>query len=144
MFNTLQDRLDKAFSILKGQHKITEINIAKTTKEIRRALVEADVNYKIAKTFTDSVKEKALGQGVLKSVQPGQMLVKIVEDELRDLMGGEVASFQITGNPAVILIAGLQGSGKTTFTHKLAHWAKSKKGKSPLMVAGDVLSLIHI
>ena len=96
MFNTLQDRLDKAFSILKGQHKITEINIAKTTKEIRRALVEADVNYKIAKTFTDSVKEKALGQGVLKSVQPGQMLVKIVEDELRDLMGGEVASFQIT------------------------------------------------
>ena len=138
MFNTLQDRLDKAFSILKGQHKITEINIAKTTKEIRRALVEADVNYKIAKTFTDSVKEKALGQGVLKSVQPGQMLVKIVEDELRDLMGGEVASFQITGNPAVILIAGLQGSGKTTFTHKLAHWAKSKKGKSPLMVAGDV------
>ncbi|MGB1051254.1 MAG: signal recognition particle protein [Chitinophagales bacterium] len=138
MFNTLQDRLDKAFSILKGQHKITEINIAKTTKEIRRALVEADVNYKIAKTFTDSVKEKALGQGVLKSVQPGQMLVKIVEDELRDLMGGEVASFQITGSPAVILIAGLQGSGKTTFTHKLAHWAKSKKGKSPLMVAGDV------
>ena len=138
MFNTLQDRLDKAFSILKGQHKITEINIAKTTKEIRRALVEADVNYKIAKTFTDSVKEKALGQGVLKSVQPGQMLVKIVEDELRDLMGGEAASFQITGSPAVILIAGLQGSGKTTFTHKLAHWAKSKKGKSPLMVAGDV------
>ncbi|MEC8627472.1 MAG: signal recognition particle protein [Bacteroidota bacterium] len=138
MFNTLQDRLDKAFSILKGQHKITEINIAKTTKEIRRALVEADVNYKIAKTFTDSVKEKALGQGVLKSVQPGQMLVKIVEDELRDLMGGEVASFQITGNPAVILVAGLQGSGKTTFTHKLAHWAKSRKGKSPLMVAGDV------
>ena len=138
MFNTLQDRLDKAFSILKGHHKITEINIAKTTKEIRRALVEADVNYKIAKTFTDNVKEKALGQGVLKSVQPGQMLVKIVEDELRDLMGGEVASFQISGNPAVILIAGLQGSGKTTFTHKLAHWAKSKKGKSPLMVAGDV------
>ena len=138
MFNTLQDRLDKAFSILKGQHKITEIKIAKTTKEIRRALVEADVNYKIAKTFTDNVKEKALGQGVLKSVQPGQMLVKIVEDELRDLMGGEVASFQISGNPAVILIAGLQGSGKTTFTHKLAHWAKSKKGKSPLMVAGDV------
>ena len=138
MFNTLQDRLDQAFSILKGQHKITEINIAKTTKEIRRALVEADVNYKIAKTFTDSVKDKALGQGVLKSVQPGQMLVKIVEDELRDLMGGEVASFQITGSPAVILIAGLQGSGKTTFTHKLAHWAKSKKGKSPLMVAGDV------
>ena len=138
MFNTLQDRLDKAFSILKGQHKITEINIAKTTKEIRRALVEADVNYKIAKTFTDSVKEKALGQGVLKSVQPGQMLVKIVEDELRDLMGGEASSFQITGSPAVILIAGLQGSGKTTFTHKLAHWTKSKKGKSPLMVAGDV------
>ncbi|HAB90039.1 MAG TPA: signal recognition particle protein [Bacteroidetes bacterium] len=138
MFNTLQDRLDKALSILKGQHKITEINIAKTTKEIRRALVEADVNYKIAKTFTDSIKEKALGQGVLKSVQPGQMLVKIVEDELRDLMGGEAANFQIAGNPAIILIAGLQGSGKTTFTHKLAHWAKSKKGKSPLMVAGDV------
>ena len=138
MFNTLQDRLDKALSILKGQHKITEINIAKTTKEIRRALVEADVNYKIAKTFTDSIKEKALGQGVLKSVQPGQMLVKIVEDELRDLMGGEAASFQIAGNPAIILIAGLQGSGKTTFAHKLAHWAKSKKGKSPLMVAGDV------
>ena len=120
MFNTLQDRLDKAFSVLKGQHKITEINIAKTAKEIRRALVEADVNYKIAKSFTDNVKEKALGQGVLKSVQPGQMLIKIVEDELRDLMGGEAANVQITGNPAVILIAGLQGSGKTTFTHKLA------------------------
>ena len=138
MFNTLQDRLDKAFSVLKGQHKITEINIAKTAKEIRRALVEADVNYKIAKSFTDNVKEKALGQGVLKSVQPGQMLIKIVEDELRDLMGGEAADVQITGSPAVILIAGLQGSGKTTFTHKLAHWTKTKKGKSPLMVAGDV------
>lgn len=138
MFNTLQDRLDKAFSVLKGQHKITEINIAKTAKEIRRALVEADVNYKIAKSFTDNVKDKALGQGVLKSVQPGQMLIKIVEDELRDLMGGEAADVQITGSPAVILIAGLQGSGKTTFTHKLAHWTKTKKGKSPLMVAGDV------
>ena len=138
MFNTLQDRLDKAFSVLKGQHKITEINIAKTAKEIRRALVEADVNYKIAKSFTDNVKDKALGQGVLKSVQPGQMLIKIVEDELRDLMGGEAADVQITGSPAVILIAGLQGSGKTTFTHKLAHWTKTKKGKSPLVVAGDV------
>lgn len=138
MFNTLQDRLDKAFSVLKGQHKITEINIAKTAKEIRRALVEADVNYKIAKSFTDNVKDKALGQGVLKSVQPGQMLIKIVEDELRNLMGGEAADVQITGSPAVILIAGLQGSGKTTFTHKLAHWTKTKKGKSPLMVAGDV------
>jgi len=138
MFNTLQNRLHKALSVLKEQHKITEINIAKTAKEIRRALVEADVNYKIAKSFTDNVKEKALGQGVLKSVQPGQMLIKIVEDELRDLMGGEAANVQITGNPAVILIAGLQGSGKTTFTHKLAHWTKTKKGKSPLMVAGDV------
>lgn len=138
MFQNLQERLEGAFKTLKGQGKITEINVAETIKEIRRALVEADVNYKIAKDFTDTVKEKALGQNVLTAVSPSQLIVKIMHDELTQLMGGKEADFNIKGNPAVILIAGLQGSGKTTFTHKLAHFLKTKKFKKPLMVAGDV------
>ncbi|MCB9256961.1 MAG: signal recognition particle protein [Chitinophagales bacterium] len=138
MFENLQDKLESAFKSLKGQAKITELNIATTVKEIRRALVDADVNYKIAKEFTDKIKEEALGQNVLTAVSPGQLMTKIVKDELANLMGGEAAEFHIKGSPAVILIAGLQGSGKTTFTHKLAHYLKTKKGKNPLMVAGDV------
>ncbi len=137
MFESLQERLEGAFKTLKGQGKITEINIAETVKEIRRAMVDADVNYKIAKEFTDKVKEAALGQNVLTAVSPGQLMVKIMSDELTSLMGGNAADFNLKGNPAV-LIAGLQGSGKTTFTHKLAHWLKTKKFKRPLMVAGDV------
>jgi signal recognition particle subunit SRP54 len=138
MFQNLQDKLEGAFKTLKGQGSITEINVATTVKEIRRALVDADVNYKIAKEFTDKVKNEAMGQNVLTSVSPGQLMVKIVKDELTSLMGGEAAEFNIKGNPAVILISGLQGSGKTTFTHKLAHYLKTQKGKNPLMVAGDV------
>ncbi len=138
MFQSLQERLEGAFKTLKGQGKITEINVAETIKEIRRALVEADVNYKIAKDFTDKVKDKALGQNVLTAVSPSQLLVKIMHDDLTELMGGKEADFNIKGNPAVILIAGLQGSGKTTFTHKLAYFLKTKKFKKPLMVAGDV------
>ncbi|MDW8273125.1 MAG: signal recognition particle protein [Chitinophagales bacterium] len=138
MFESLQERLESAFKILKGQGKITEINVAETVKEIRRALVDADVNYKIAKEFTDKVKAKALGQNVLTAVSPGQLMVKIMNDELTELMGGKAADFNLKGNPAVVLIAGLQGSGKTTFTHKLALWLKTKKYKRPLMVAADV------
>ena len=138
MFENLQDKLEGAFKSFKGQGKITELNIANSLKEIRRALVDADVNYKIAKEFTAKVKEQALGQGVLNAVSPGQLMTKIVKDELAALMGGETADFDIKGNPAVILIAGLQGSGKTTFTHKLAHWLKTTKGKNPMMVGGDV------
>jgi signal recognition particle subunit SRP54 len=138
MFENLQDKLESAFKTLKGQGQITEVNVASTLKEIRRALVDADVNYKIAKDFTATVKEKALGENVLTAVSPGQLMVKIVRDELAQLMGGEAADFNIKGSPAVILIAGLQGSGKTTFTHKLANYLKSKQSKSPLMVAGDV------
>lgn len=138
MFESLSDKLDSAFKNLKGQGRITELNIASTVKEIRRALVDADVNYKIAKEFTDTVKEKALGEKVINAVSPGQQMVKIVKDELAELMGGEESSFNITGNPAVILIAGLQGSGKTTFSAKLANYLKTKKAKSPLLVAGDV------
>lgn len=138
MFENLQDKLEGAFKTLKGQGSITEINIATTLKEIRRALVDADVNYKIAKDFTDTVKEKALGQNVLTAVSPGQLMVKIVQDELTLLMGGEAADFNLEGKPAIILISGLQGSGKTTFTHKLAHYLKTKKGRQVLMVAGDV------
>lgn len=138
MFENLQDKLEGAFKTLKGQGSITEINIATTLKEIRRALVDADVNYKIAKDFTDTVKEKALGQNVLTAVSPGQLMVKIVQDELALLMGGEAAEFNVEGKPAIILISGLQGSGKTTFTHKLAHYLKTKKGRQVLMVAGDV------
>jgi signal recognition particle subunit SRP54 len=138
MFENLQERLEGAFKTLKGQGRITDINVAETIKEIRRALVDADVNYKIAKDFTDTVREKAMGAGVLTAVSPGQMITKIMHDELTTLMGGKEADFNIKGSPAIILIAGLQGSGKTTFTHKLANYLKTKKFKRPLMVAGDV------
>ncbi len=138
MFENLQEKLDSAFKSLKGQGKITEINIASSLKEIRRALVSADVNYKIAKEFTGKVKEKALGQEVLSAVSPGQLMVKIVKDELTELMGGETAKFNIDGKPAVVLVSGLQGSGKTTFCAKLAKFLKSKKSRRVLLVAGDV------
>jgi signal recognition particle subunit SRP54 len=138
MFENLSDRLEKSFKILKGQGRISEINIAETLKEVRRALLDADVNFKIAKQFTDTIKTKALGQEVLKSVNPHQMMIKIVHDELVDLMGGDKSDINIKYNPAIILIAGLQGSGKTTFSGKLAKWLKSKKGKNPLLVAGDI------
>jgi signal recognition particle subunit SRP54 len=137
MFESLSDRLEGAFKNLKGEAKITELNIAATVKEIRRALVDADVNYKIAKEFTDKVKDIALGTKVINAVSPGQLMTKIVKDELTELMGGSESEFNANGNPAVILIAGLQGSGKTTFSGKLANYLKSK-GKSPLLVAGDV------
>jgi len=138
MFENLQDRLEGAFQTLKGQGKISEINIAATVKEIRRALVDADVNYKIAKEFTDKIKERALGEKVLSAVSPGQLLTKIVHDELTQLMGGQKEGINLNGNPTVILIAGLQGSGKTTFCGKLAKYLKEKKAKQPLLVAGDV------
>ncbi len=138
MFESLSDRLETAFKNLKGQGRITELNIASTLKDIRRALVDADVNYKIAKEFTDTIKEKATGEKVINAVSPGQLMVKIVKDELTDLMGGVETDLDLSGNPAVILIAGLQGSGKTTFSGKLANYLKTKKGKSPLLVAGDV------
>jgi signal recognition particle subunit SRP54 len=138
MFENLSERLEKSFKILKGQGRISEINVAETLKEVRRALLDADVNFKIAKQFTDSVKVKALGQDVLKSINPSQMMIKIVHDELVELMGGEKIDINIRINPAIILIAGLQGSGKTTFSGKLAKWVKSKKGKNPILVAGDV------
>ena len=138
MFESLSERLDSAFKNLKGEAKITELNIAATLKEIRRALVDADVNYKIAKDFTDKVKDIALGTKVINAVSPGQLMTKIVKDELTELMGGTESVFNITGNPAIILVAGLQGSGKTTFTGKLANYLKTQKGKSPLLVAADV------
>ena len=138
MFENLTDKLERSFKILKGEGRITEINIAETLKEIRRALIDADVNYKVAKSFTDEVKQKALGQDVLKAVKPGQMMTKIVRDELALLMGGTATDIRLEGNPAVILIAGLQGSGKTTFSGKLASFIKSKKGRQVLLVAGDV------
>ncbi len=138
MFEKLTDRLERSFKILKGQGRITEINVAESLKEIRRALIDADVNYKVAKQFTDEVKQKALGQNVLTAVSPGQMMTKIVRDELAQLMGGEATDIKLNGNPAVILIAGLQGSGKTTFSGKLASFIKSKKGRQVLLVAGDV------
>ncbi len=138
MFENLSERLEKSFQILKGQGKITEINIAETLKDVRRALLDADVNYKVAKTFTDTVKEKAIGQNVLTSLKPSQLMVKIVHDELVELMGGSGVEVNLKGNPAIILIAGLQGSGKTTFSGKLAKYLKSKKGRNPLLVAGDV------
>jgi len=138
MFEGLSDRLEKSFKILKGQGRITEINVAESIKEIRKALIEADVSYKIAKQFTGDVKEKALGQNVLQAVKPGELMTKIVHDELAELMGGEQVDIDISANPAVILIAGLQGSGKTTFSGKLAHYLKTKKGKQPMLVAGDV------
>lgn len=138
MFENLTERLERSFKILKGEGKITEINVAETIKEIRKALIEADVNYKVAKTFTDEVKQKAIGMNVLKAINPGQLMVKVVHDELVTLMGGEAADITLAGNPTVILIAGLQGSGKTTFSAKLANHLRNKKGKSPLLVAGDV------
>lgn len=138
MFDNLSDRLEKSFQLLKGQGKITEINVAETLKDIRRALLDADVNFKIAKKFTDDVKVKALGQDVLSAVKPGQMMVKIVKDELAQLMGGTFADIELVNKPAVILMSGLQGSGKTTFSGKLANMLKSKKGRHPLLVAGDV------
>ena len=138
MFETLSERLEKSFKILKGQGRISEINIAETLKEVRRALLEADVNFKIAKQFTDTVKAKALGQEVIRSVNPSQMMIKIVHDELVELMGGDKTDINIKVNPSVILIAGLQGSGKTTFSGKLAKWVQTKRGKNPILVAGDV------
>ena len=138
MFENLTAKLERSFKILKGEGRITEINVAETLKEIRRALIDADVNYKVAKSFTDEVKQKALGQDVLRSVKPGQMMTKIVRDELAALMGGTATDISLEGNPAIILIAGLQGSGKTTFSGKLASFLKTKKGRQVLLVAGDV------
>ena len=138
MFENLSERLERSFKILKGQGKITELNVAETLKEVRRSLLDADVNYKIAKDFTNRVKEKALGMDVLTAVKPGQMMVKIVHDELAELMGGKNVEVDIKGNPAIILMSGLQGSGKTTFSGKFANLLKNKKGKKPLLVACDV------
>jgi signal recognition particle subunit SRP54 len=138
MFNNLSEKLDKAFHILKGHGKITEVNVAETLKEVRRALLDADVNFKIAKDFTTKVKEKAIGQNVLTTLQPGQLLVKLVKDELTELMGGEATGINLSGNPTVILMSGLQGSGKTTFSGKLANYLKTKKNKKPLLVACDI------
>ena len=138
MFENLSERLERSFKILKGQGKITELNVAETLKEVRRSLLDADVNYKIAKDFTNRVKEKALGMNVLTAVKPGQMMVKIVHDELAELMGGKNVEGDIKGNPAIILMSGLQGSGKTTFSGKFANFLKNKKGKKPLLVACDV------
>ncbi len=138
MFENLSDRLEQSFKMLKGQGRITEINVAETLKDVRRALLDADVNFKIAKQFTDEVKEEALGQKIMTAVKPSEMMVKIVHDHLATLMGGENVPINLKGNPTVILIAGLQGSGKTTFSGKLANLLKSKQGKNPLLVAGDV------
>lgn len=138
MFDNLSDKLDRAFKVLKGHGKITEINVAETLKEVRKALLDADVNYKVAKQFTDTIKEKALGQNVLTSISPGQLLIKITHDELTTLMGGQKEEIYLGGSPTIILMSGLQGSGKTTFTGKLANYLKTKKGKKPLMVACDV------
>ena len=138
MFENLSERLEQSFKILKGQGRITEINVAETLKDVRRALLDADVNFKIAKQFTEEVKEEAMGQEILTSLKPSDMMVKIVHDHLAKLMGGENEAINLKGNPTVILIAGLQGSGKTTFSGKLALHLKSKQGKQPLLVAGDV------
>ncbi|MGB4414210.1 MAG: signal recognition particle protein [Paludibacter sp.] len=138
MFESLSERLERSFKILKGEGKITEINVAETLKDVRKALLDADVNYKIAKTFTDTVKDKAIGQNVLTSLKPNQLLVKIVHDELAELMGGQSVDINLKGNPSVILMSGLQGSGKTTFSGKLANLLKTKRSKYPLLVACDV------
>lgn len=138
MFENLSDRLERSFKILKGEGKITEINVAETLKDVRRALLDADVNYKVAKTFTDTVKQKALGMNVLNAVKPGQLMVKLVHDELAELMGGEASEIKLEGRPSIILMSGLQGSGKTTFSGKLANMLKNKRHKSPLLVACDV------
>ena len=138
MFENLSDRLERSFKILKGEGKITEINVAETLKDVRRALLDADVNYKVAKTFTDTVKKKALGMNVLTAVKPSQLMVKVVHDELAELMGGEAAELNLNGRPSIILMSGLQGSGKTTFSGKLANMLKNKQHKNPLLVACDV------
>ncbi|MEE0982734.1 MAG: signal recognition particle receptor subunit alpha, partial [Bacteroidales bacterium] len=138
MFENLSEKFDKAFKIIKGKGKINEINIAESLKEVRKALIDADVSYAIAKEFCATVKEKALGKDVLTAVEPGQLMVKIVKDELTELMGGESQGINLNGKPSVILIAGLQGSGKTTFSAKLANFLKTKKNKKVLLVAGDV------
>ena len=138
MFENLSERLERSFKILKGEGKITEINVAETLKDVRKALLEADVNYKVAKTFTDTVKQKALGQNVLTAVKPSQLMVKIVHDELTELMGGTAQELTLKGHPAIVLMSGLQGSGKTTFSGKLALLQKTKKSKKPLLVACDV------
>ncbi|MFY9310443.1 MAG: signal recognition particle protein [Bacteroidia bacterium] len=138
MFDSLSSKLERAFKLLKGQGKITEINVSETIKEIRKALLDADVNYKVAKQFTDTVKEKALGQEVLTAISPGQLMVKITHEELTKLMGGETAEFKLNRNPTIILMSGLQGSGKTTFSGKLANYFKTKRGKKPLLVACDI------
>ncbi len=138
MFENLTDRLERSFKILKGEGKITELNVAATLKDVRRALLDADVNYKVAKEFTDTVKDKALGMNVLTAIKPGQLMVKIVHDELAKLMGGEAAEFRLSGKPAIVLMSGLQGSGKTTFSGKLANMLKNKQHKNPLLVACDV------
>src|ERR1043165_1074804 len=138
MFQNLSEKLESAFKNIKGQGRITDLNIASTIKDIRRALVDADVNYKIAKEFTDKVKDKATGEKVLTSVSPGQLMVKIVKDELAELMGGTESELNLNNKPTVILIAGLQGSGKTTFSGKLALFMKAKKGRNPLLVAADI------
>ena len=138
MFNNLSDKIERAFKVLKGHGKITEINVAETLKEVRKALLDADVNFKVAKQFTDTIKEKALGENVLTSISPGQLLIKITHDELTQLMGGQKEEIKLGGNPTVILMSGLQGSGKTTFSGKLANFLKTKKGKKPLLVACDI------
>src|SRR6476620_11427165 len=138
MFDNLSEKLERAFKNLKGQGKITEINVSETVKEIRKALLDADVNYKVAKQFTDNVKEKALGQNVLTSISPGQLMIKITQEELTSLMGGNTEEIKLGGNPTVILMSGLQGSGKTTFSGKLANYLKTKRGKKPLLVACDI------
>jgi len=138
MFDNLSDRLESSFKLLKGQGRITEINVAETLKDVRRALLDADVNFKIAKNFTDVVKQKAIGQKILTAIKPGQMMVKIVHDELTLLMGGKNEDINIKGTPSVMLLAGLQGSGKTTFAGKLSKYLKEKRGKNPVLVAGDV------
>jgi len=138
MFENLSDRLERSFKILKGEGQITEINVAETLKDVRRALLDADVNYKVAKTFADNVKKKAMGLNVLSAVKPGQLMIKLVHDELAELMGGDTAELKLDGHPAIILMSGLQGSGKTTFSGKLANILKTKKNKKPLLVACDV------
>ena len=138
MFENLSERLDRSFKLLKGEGKITEINVAETLKDVRRALLDADVNYKVAKNFTDDVKQKALGMNVLTAVKPGQLMVKLVHDELAKLMGGESVDLNLEGRPSIILMSGLQGSGKTTFSGKLANMLKNKRHKNPMLVACDV------
>ena len=143
MFENLTEKFERAFKVLKGQGQISEINVAETLKEVRRALLDADVNFKTAKKFTNSVKEKAIGQNVLTSISPGQLMIKVCHEELVELMGGNEVEINITGNPGIILMSGLQGSGKTTFSGKLGSYLKTKKGKNPLLVACDVYTEVE-